>query len=103
MIKFITGNLFDSNAEAIANTVNCVGVMGRGVALQFKKLYPGNFTAYELACSRNEVIPGKMFVYELDSLINPKYIINFPTKRHWRGASRIEDIESGLADLLRVC
>ena len=100
MIKYLTGNLFDSNAEALVNTVNCVGVMGRGIALQFKRNYPDNFKAYELACKRNEVITGQMFIFELNRLVNPKYIINFPTKRHWRGASRIEDIEAGLVDLV---
>jgi len=99
MIRYITGNLFDSNAEALVNTVNCVGVMGRGIALQFKKQYPENFKAYETVCKRNEVVPGKMFVFELNQLANPRYIVNFPTKRHWRGASRIEDIEAGLVDL----
>ena len=102
MLKFVTGNIFDSDVEAVVNTVNCVGVMGRGIALQFKQHYPENYNAYELACKRNEVVPGKMFVYELNQLMNPKYIINFPTKRHWRGASRIEDIEAGLADLAVV-
>ena len=102
MIRFVTGNLFNSNAEAVVNTVNCVGVMGRGIALQFKNKYPDNFKAYELACKRGEVIPGKMFVFELNQLVNPKYIINFPTKRHWRGVSRIEDIEAGLVDLVDV-
>jgi len=102
MIRFVKGNIFDSDAEAIVNTVNCVGVMGRGIALQFKRLYPDNFKSYELACKKNEVVTGKMFVFELDGIINPKYIINFPTKRHWRGASRIEDIETGLTDLNRV-
>jgi len=102
MIKFVTGNIFCNNAEAVVNTVNCVGVMGRGIALQFKKHYPENYNAYELACKRNEVVPGKMFVFETNQLVNPKYIINFPTKRHWRGASRIEDIEVGLIDLVNV-
>lgn len=102
MIRFVSGDLFDSNAEAIVNTVNCVGVMGRGVALQYKKQYPDNFKFYEYACKRNEVTPGKMLVFELNHLVNPKYIINFPTKRHWRGASRIEDIEAGLDDLATV-
>ena len=102
MIKFVTGNIFNSDVEAIVNTVNCVGVMGRGIALQFKKHYPDNFNAYVLACKRNEVVPGKMFIFELDQLTAPKYIINFPTKRHWRGASRIEDIEAGLANLKEV-
>lgn len=102
MIKYVAGNIFDSDSEAIVNTVNCVGVMGRGIALQFKKQYPDNFKAYELACKRDEIVPGKMFVFELNQLINPKYIVNFPTKRHWRSASRIEDIEAGLADLAKI-
>jgi O-acetyl-ADP-ribose deacetylase (regulator of RNase III) len=102
MLSFVKGNLFESDTEAIVNTVNCVGVMGRGIALQVKKRYPGNFVAYERACKRGEVAPGKMFVYETQQLILPKYIINFPTKRHWRGASKIEDIILGLADLQKV-
>jgi len=102
MIRFVTGNIFDSKTEAIVNTVNCVGVMGRGIALQFKNQYPDNFKAYELACKQNEVVPGKMFVFEVNQIINPKFIINFPTKRHWRGASRIEDIEAGLDDLAKI-
>ena len=100
MIEFVTGNMFESNTEAIVNTVNCVGVMGRGIALQFKNHYPENFKAYELACKQGEVVPGKMFVYETGLLVNPKYIINFPTIRHWRGVSRIEDIDEGLTDLV---
>lgn len=102
MTKFVSGNIFDSDAEALVNSVNCVGVMGRGLALQFKKQYPDNFKAYEAACNRGEVVPGKMFVFERNCFVNPKYIINFPTKRHWRGASRIEDIESGLVNLVAV-
>lgn len=102
MIEYRNGDIFDDNAEAIVNTVNCVGVMGRGIALQFKKRFPDNFEAYETVCKRREMIPGKMFVYETGSMMNPKYIINFPTKRHWRGASRMEDIEFGLANLVEV-
>ena len=102
MIEFVAGNLFDSKAEAIVNTVNCVGVMGRGIALQFKASYPDNFKAYAAACMRGEVVPGKMFVFKTNRLANPKYIINFPTKRHWRAASRLEDIEAGLDELARV-
>ena len=102
MIEYKTGDLLTENAEAIVNTVNCVGVMGRGIALQFKKAFPENFKAYAEACKREEVKPGRMFVYELGELTNPRYIINFPTKRHWRGKSRIEDIEAGLRDLVRV-
>ncbi|WP_198246320.1 type II toxin-antitoxin system antitoxin DNA ADP-ribosyl glycohydrolase DarG [methane-oxidizing endosymbiont of Gigantopelta aegis] len=102
MIVYKTGDIFTEEVEAIVNTVNCVGVMGRGIALQFKKRFPENFKAYETACKQNKVVPGKMFVYETGSLIYPKYIINFPTKRHWRGASRMEDIEAGLEDLAEV-
>lgn len=99
MIELTTGNILHADVEALVNTVNCVGVMGRGIALQFKNDFPNNFKAYEAACARGEVQPGRMFVFETGTLTNPKYIINFPTKRHWRGKSRIEDIESGLRAL----
>ena len=102
MIRFKTGNILAEDAEALVNTVNCVGVMGRGVALQFKKAFPENFHAYAEACKHGEIQPGRMFVFETEQLTNPRYIINFPTKRHWRGNSRIEDIETGLAGLTRV-
>lgn len=96
MIEYRTGDILQARAEAFVNTVNCVGIMGRGVALQFKNNFPANFKAYKAACERKEVQPGRMFVYETGSMLNPKYIINFPTKRHWRGKSRIQDIEIGL-------
>ncbi|MBP6014169.1 MAG: macro domain-containing protein [Alphaproteobacteria bacterium] len=99
MVDYRTGNLFAIDADALVNTVNCVGVMGRGVALQFKEIFPANFKAYAAACERSEVQPGRMFVFETGTMTNPKFIINFPTKRHWRGKSRIEDIESGLKAL----
>lgn len=102
MIEFKTGDIFTIDTQAVVNTVNCVGVMGRGIALQFKKNYPDNFRNYESACKRKEVIPGKMFVHEIATLINPKLIINFPTKQHWRAKSKLEDIESGLKDLVQV-
>ena len=102
MIEYKQGDLFAVNIEAIVNAVNCVGIMGRGIALQFKKQYPENFKYCETACKRGEVIPGKMLVYETNSLLNPRLIINFPTKRHWRDASRIEDIEEGLCDLINI-
>lgn len=89
-----------ADVEAIVNTVNCVGIMGRGIALQFKNAFPENFKAYEAACARDEVQPGNMFVFETRSLTNPRFIINFPTKRHWRGNSRMEDIDSGLKALV---
>jgi len=102
MIRFKTGDILKSDAEALVNTVNRVGVMGRGVALQFKHAFPENFSAYALACGLGEVEPGRMFVFETALLTPPRYIINFPTKRHWRGKSRIEDIDAGLRDLADV-
>ena len=99
MIEYKTGDMFAEDVEALVNSVNCVGIMGRGIALQFKKAFPENFKAYANACKRNEVQPGRMFVFETGELANPHYIINFPTKRHWRGKSRMEDIESGLEAL----
>ena len=101
MVEFKSGDILKTDAEALVNTVNCVGIMGRGIALQFKHAFPANFKAYAAACARREVQPGRMFVYDTGYVSNPKYIINFPTKRHWRGKSRLEDIESGLSALVR--
>lgn len=100
MIRYTTGNVLDAEAQALVNTVNCVGVMGRGIALQFKSAFPGNFKAYAAACAQQAVQPGRMFVYDTGELTSPRYIINFPTKRHWRGKSRIEDIAAGLEALV---
>ncbi len=100
MIEYVSGDILNSEAEALVNTVNCVGVMGRGIALQFKNAFPENFKAYAAACRREQVQPGRMFVFETGQLTPPKYIINFPTKRHWRGNSRVEDIEAGLVALV---
>jgi O-acetyl-ADP-ribose deacetylase (regulator of RNase III) len=102
MMEFKTGDILESNAEALVNTVNCVGIMGRGIALQFKNKFPANFKAYKAACERGEVQPGRMFVHATGWITGPKYIINFPTKRHWRGKSRLEDIEAGLESLRNV-
>lgn len=102
MIDYRTGDILKDESEALVNTVNCVGVMGRGIALQFKDAYPENFKEYAAACEREDVKPGKMLVYETSELTGPRYIINFPTKRHWRGKSRIQDIESGLRGLIEV-
>lgn len=99
MIRFTHGDILRAETEALVNTVNCVGVMGRGIALQFKQAYPANYEAYAAACERGDVQPGSMFVFETGQLTSPRYIINFPTKRHWRGKSRIEDIETGLRAL----
>ncbi len=100
MIRVKTGDILAEDAEALVNTVNCVGVMGRGIALQFKKAFPENFRACAEACERGEVRPGRMFVFDTLQLTNPRYMVNFPTKRHWRGNSRIEDIQAGLTDLV---
>lgn len=102
MIEFVRGNLLESKAEALVNTVNTVGVMGKGVALMFKEAYPENFKSYEAACKRKEVKTGRMFVTERQALRGPRWIINFPTKEHWRGKSKMMWIETGLEDLKRV-
>jgi len=102
MINLTSGDILKSGAEAIVNTVNCVGVMGRGIALQFKKAYPQNFKYYADACKKNLVQPGQILVVEVENLVGPKYILNFPTKRHWKDNSRMEDIELGLIDLIHV-
>jgi len=100
MIELTHGDILLADADALVNTVNCVGVMGRGIALQFRKAYPENFKRYQAACKRNEVRPGKMLIFETGLLTGPRYIINFPTKRHWKGKSRLEDIEAGLPALV---
>lgn len=99
MIEFTTGNLLDSEAEALVNTVNTVGVMGKGVALMFKDAFPENFSAYAAACEAKEVELGRMFITERKDMFGPKWIVNFPTKGHWRFPSKIEWIVSGLQDL----
>ncbi len=100
MIEYKKGDILREDVEALVNTVNCVGIMGRGIALQFKNAFPENFKSYVAACERHEVRPGQMLVFKTGGLTNPKYIINFPTKRHWRGKSRFEDIEAGLVALV---
>lgn len=100
MIETAGGNILEADAEALVNTVNCVGVMGKGIALQFKQAYPENFRAYQKACKASEVCPGRMFIWPTGLMVNPKYVINFPTKRHWKGKSKIEDIDAGLAALI---
>ena len=102
MIEYGTGSLLSADVEALVNTVNCVGVMGRGIALQFKKSYPDNFRAYSSAVKRGEVKLGKMFVHSTGMMTNPQYIINFPTKDHWKEKSSLQSIVEGLIDLRRV-
>jgi len=100
MIEFGKGNLLDADVQALVNTVNTVGIMGKGIALQFKKAFPANFAAYAKACEGDEVRIGRMFIHHLAHLKNPHFIINFPTKGHWRGRSKLEDIEAGLHALV---
>jgi O-acetyl-ADP-ribose deacetylase (regulator of RNase III) len=100
-IDRIQGDILRADVEALVNTVNCVGYMGRGIAAQFKRSFPANFAEYERACKREILKPGMMLVHETGTLTNPRFVINFPTKRHWRGKSRMEDIDSGLVALVR--
>ena len=100
-INFIRGNILESDAEALVNPVNCVGVMGKGLALQFKDKFPENFAHYRDACNSDGVSVGKMFVWRDHNPPN-KYVINFPTKRHWRDNSQYIFISMGLVDLVRV-
>ena len=99
MIHYVKGNLLESEAEALVNTVNTVGVMGKGIALMFKERFPLNMQLYAKACKDNQVQTGRMFVTNTESLIGPKWIVNFPTKQHWKADSRLEWIEEGLQDL----
>lgn len=109
MIEGGSGNLLDADVEALVNTVNTIGVMGKGIALQFKQRFPANFRAYATACLHGEVAIGRMFVTEmtrqsvLGSLANQtglRYLINFPTKKHWRDPSRLAYVRSGLTALV---
>lgn len=100
MITFVQGNLFQANAEALVNTVNTVGVMGKGIALQFSRSFPEIVKPYEIACKSGELTVGKVQTVPLTVLDGPKYIINFPTKKHWKGNSRLEYIETGLRSLI---
>ena len=100
MIRYVQGDLLAADVDGLVNAVNCVGVMGKGLALQFKKAYPDNFKQYALACKAGEVKPGTMFIVSTNRTDNPKFIINFPTKRHWKDSSKIDDIKSGLVALV---
>ncbi len=101
VIEYKRGNLLEDEADALVNTVNCVGVMGKGIALQFKQAFPQNFLEYQKACRKGEMQPGKMFIHYTGNLFKHKYIINFPTKRHWRGKALVKDIELGLHELVK--
>lgn len=102
MIRYTQGNLLEAEAEALVNTVNTVGVMGKGIALMFKEAFSENFECYAVACEDHQVEVGRMFVTERRELIGPRWIINFPTKKHWRYPSKLQWIRDGLDDLRRV-
>lgn len=101
MITYTQGNLLESRAEALVNTVNTVGVMGKGIALMFKERFADNYRLYAAACKAKQVQTGKMFITEVLELDGPRWIVNFPTKQHWRAPSRLEWIVEGLQDLRR--
>lgn len=101
MITFTQGNLLEARVEALVNTVNTVGVMGKGIALMFKERFDENFRRYAAACKAKEVQTGKMFVTPVHELDGPRWIVNFPTKQHWRAPSRMEWVVDGLQDLRR--
>lgn len=102
MLHVTQGNLLLAETEAIVNTVNTVGVMGKGIALMFRETFPRNYAAYATACKTGDAKVGQMFVTETRELTGPKWIVNFPTKQHWRQPSRLEWIVAGLRDLRRV-
>ena len=102
MVTFEQGNLLDADVEALVNTVNTVGIMGKGIALMFKERFPGNFRQYAASCRAGEVRLGEMFVTENEDLVGPKWIVNFPTKEHWRSRTKLEWIELGMKALVRV-
>jgi len=102
MIEYIKGNLLDSPAQALVNTVNTVGVMGKGIALQFKEAFPNNFKAYREACKDGSLLPGKLLVVRENTVVKSKIIINFPTKTEWYKKSQYKFIEDGLDDLAKI-
>ena len=102
MIKFLQGNLLEAPVEAAVNTVNTIGVMGKGIALMFKEAFPDNFRRYEQACKRKEIRVGQMFVTENLAIDGPRWIINFPTKQHWRQPTKLKWVIDGLQDLRRI-
>jgi O-acetyl-ADP-ribose deacetylase (regulator of RNase III) len=102
MIKFLKGDLLKSDAEALVNAVNTVGVMGKGIALQFKNQYPENYKVYKAACNKGELKIGTILIVKDGDLFNQKFIVNFPTKQHWRSPSEISYIQDGLIALKKA-
>lgn len=98
MIEVLEGqDILRSQAQALVNTVNCVGVMGKGLALQFKTAFPAMYASYVTACQRGELVPGRLHSFQIAAT---RWVVNFPTKRHWRDSSRLDDIEAGLLALV---
>lgn len=97
MVQVIVGDLFESNAQTLVNTVNCVGVMGKGVALDFKKRFPDMYEDYVERCARHEVHLGKPYLFRY---LTPPWVLNFPTKDHWRSLTKLDDIVVGLRYLV---
>lgn len=102
MVRFVDGSLLDARVDALVNAVNTVGVMGKGLALQFKRAYPANTRAYEAACERGDVTIGTMLVFATGTGAALRYIIDFPTKQHWRSPSQLDFVERGLDALVSV-
>src|SRR4051794_25725969 len=100
MIEEGHGNLLTADTDALVNTVNTVGVMGKGIALQFKRAFPANFRAYRAACARGEVRLGQVWVFDTGVMGPRRYVLNFPTKKHWRSSSQLTDIAAGLDSLV---
>jgi O-acetyl-ADP-ribose deacetylase (regulator of RNase III) len=102
MIRFLQGNLLDAPAEALVNTVNEVGVMGKGLALMFREAFPDSAAEYRAASARGDISVGRVFVTRNHALTGPRWILHFPTKKHWRDGSRLEWVREALEDLVRV-
>jgi O-acetyl-ADP-ribose deacetylase (regulator of RNase III) len=98
-MRFTQGNLLEAQVDAVVNTVNTVGVMGKGIALMFKERFPENYRAYAAACEAGEVRVGELFITAGVELEGPRWIINFPTKKHWRQQARLEWVKDGLEAL----
>lgn len=102
MMTEVHGNLLEADVEALVNAVNTVGVMGKGIALQFRRAFPEMYDAYVRACKAGEVAVGRMHVWATGAPTGPRYVVNFPTKKHWRSGSQLSYIDDGLVDLVRV-
>jgi len=102
MIRFVEGNIFEADTQAIVNPVNCVGVMGKGLAKKFAEFYPDMNEEYKKACEEKKLKPGKLFVWVIDTYKEVLYIFNLPTKDHWKNPSKMEYIRKGISELIRI-